>query len=50
MSDDNHENEFGAPEPTLTRRQAIGLVVAMTVVTALIATFVYATTGLVGLE
>ena len=41
MPDDEPENEFGTPEPTLSRLEAIVLVVAMALLTALMGVLVY---------
>lgn len=48
MSKDDLENETGAPEsePEMSRRGAIGLVVAMLLLTALMVGLVYVATGL----
>jgi hypothetical protein len=43
LPDDDAENEFDTPEPTLTRLEAIILVVAMALLTALIADLVHGT-------
>jgi hypothetical protein len=46
LPDDDYENEFGTPEPKLTRLEAIVLVVAMALFTALMGVLVYVPTGL----
>ena len=46
MPDDEPENEFGTPEPTLSRLEAIVLVVAMALLTALMGVLVYVPRGL----
>jgi len=48
LSKDDLENETGAPEsePEMSRRGAIGLVVAMLLLTALMVGLVYVATGL----
>jgi hypothetical protein len=45
LPDDDPENEFGTPEPTLTRLEAIVLVVAMALLTALMGVLVYVPMG-----
>jgi hypothetical protein len=45
LPDDDPENEFGTPEPMVSRLEAIVLVVAMALLTALMGVLAYVPTG-----